>query len=144
MGVSFHFEKTVELKKRKKLKLFIEDLFLTEKTEMKEVSIIFCSDQYILKINQEFLSHDYYTDIITFDLTENSNLSKIGEIYIGVDTVLSNTLLLKVDFNEELHRVIFHGMLHLCGYSDISKKDVTAMRNREDYYLSKWLSLSKN
>ena len=98
-----------------------------------ELNYIFCSDTYILQINNDFLQHDYYTDIITFDLSENE--ATIGELYIGIETVKSNSILHGVPFNEEMLRVLFHGALHLCGYGDKRKSEITIMRQKEEYYL---------
>lgn len=100
------------------------------------VNYIFCTDKALLKINQDFLKHDYYTDIITFDLSEGDEV--VAEIYISIDRVKDNARKLGVSFQRELHRVIFHGALHLCGYKDKSPKDSTMMRNREDFYLKKY------
>lgn len=126
-----------ELKNRRKLKAFIEQLAGKEKMEVSQLSFIFCSDDYLLKINQDFLQHDYYTDIITFDLS-NSPGEIEGEIYISIDRVRDNAQLLKVDAADELHRVIFHGVLHLCGYKDKLKPDKVLMRKKEDYYLKRY------
>jgi probable rRNA maturation factor len=105
------------------------------------LSIIFCSDNYLLAINQNALAHDYYTDIITFDLSESSK-EIIGEIYISVDRVLDNAIQLNFTYKQEVHRVLFHGALHLCGYGDKSKKQILEMRSKEDYYLNKYFSKS--
>ncbi|MFM9910999.1 MAG: rRNA maturation RNase YbeY, partial [Chitinophagaceae bacterium] len=87
-----------------------------------------------LSINQQFLNHDFYTDIITFNLSESVNLK--GEIYISLERVLENSFQYKTSRKEELHRVIFHGALHLCGYNDKSKADKLLMRRKEDAYLN--------
>ncbi len=85
-------------------------------------------------MNNKFLHHNYFTDILTFDLSEDKNIL-IGDIYISVDRVRDNAQHLNVSFNQELRRVIFHGALHLCGYKDKEKKDIVLMRKKEDYYL---------
>jgi probable rRNA maturation factor len=140
MIVSFFFpEKKITLKERAKLKSFIGELFRNESFSLGELTYVFCSDEYLLNLNQQFLKHDYYTDIITFDLSE-SNQRKDGEIYISIDRVKDNAQKLKSTFNNELHRVIFHGALHLCGYKDKSKKDIKKMRTAEDRYLSLYFS----
>jgi rRNA maturation RNase YbeY len=126
-----------ELKNRRKLKSFIELLVLKEKKSLSQLQFIFCSDDYLLRINQEFLQHDYYTDIITFDLS--ASVGKIeGEIYISIDRVRDNARFLAVDIADELHRVIFHGVLHLCGYKDKLKTDKALMRKKEDYCLKRY------
>jgi rRNA maturation RNase YbeY len=97
---------------------------------------VFCSDRELLKINRTFLKHDFYTDIITFDLSESKTIQ--GEIYISVDRVRDNARKLETTFNSELHRVIFHGALHLCGYKDKDKQSRLKMRVREEYYLNQY------
>lgn len=99
-----------------------------------DIAVIFCSDDYILQINQQYLSHDYYTDIITFDYSEGDKLS--GDLFISVDTVKANAEEYGTDFNDELNRVVVHGILHLIGYDDHNDKDIAVMRKKEDYYLS--------
>lgn len=98
------------------------------------ITYVFCSDEHLLNMNKQFLEHDYYTDIITFPLFENEKEIE-AEIYISVDRVKDNAIKLKTDFQEELHRVIFHGVLHLMGYKDKSKADKETMRGMEN----KWI-----
>lgn len=98
-----------------------------------EVNLIFCSDNYILDINQRFLQHDYFTDIITFDYCEGNVLS--GDLFISVDSVRENSLEYGTEFEDELNRVIVHGVLHLVGYDDHTEEDVKEMRSKENYYL---------
>ncbi|WP_233145478.1 rRNA maturation RNase YbeY [Labilibacter marinus] len=95
-----------------------------------EVSFIFCSDDYILNINKEYLNHDYYTDIITFDYCENNRIK--GDIFISIDTVLSNSKKYNVSFLNELYRVIIHGILHLLGFKDKTEEDNAKMHQLED------------
>ena len=99
-----------------------------------QISIIFCSDNYILDINMKYLQHDYFTDIITFDYCKGDKLS--GDLFISIDSVRENARLYDVDFQEELYRVIVHGLLHLIGYDDHTKAQKAQMRAKEDYYLS--------
>jgi probable rRNA maturation factor len=103
-----------------------------------EVSVIFCSDDYLLKMNQEHLDHDYYTDIITFDYTENKVVS--GDLFISKDRVFENAIYHKVAFASELNRVVVHGVLHLIGFKDKSEVDARLMRAKEDLYLQKIVS----
>ena len=98
-----------------------------------DINIIFCSDPYILNINLQYLGHDYFTDIITFDYCEGKKIS--GDLFISVDSVRENAAFYKTDFNEELHRVIVHGILHLIGYEDHAEDDIKVMRSKENYYL---------
>ena len=99
-----------------------------------DINIIFCSDPYILNINLQYLSHDYYTDIITFDYSEKPMIS--GDLFISVDSVRENAEFYGTGFQEELHRVIVHGILHLIGYDDHTEDDITVMRSKENYYLA--------
>ncbi len=99
-----------------------------------DISIIFCSDNYILDVNVRFLNHDYFTDVITFDYCEGNKLS--GDLFISVDSVRENAVEFGTEFDEELHRVIVHGLLHLVGYDDHTPEEQKVMRAKEDYYLS--------
>lgn len=101
------------------------------------INYIFCTDKALLEINRQFLSHDFYTDIITFDLSDAHEIQ--AEIYISVDRVKDNATQLGVSFKSEMHRVVFHGVLHLCGYKDKSKQEKEEMRRMENLYLSKYL-----
>ncbi len=121
---------------RTKLKSFIKNIFKKEGKILGELSYVFCSDEYLLNINRQFLNHDYYTDIITFDISETMEEVK-GEIYISIERVKDNAKQLNQTTQKELLRVIFHGALHLCGYKDKTKSQKTQMRLKEDYYLQK-------
>ncbi len=122
-----------------KLKLFIESIFNSEGIKLKSLNYVFCSDKFLLNINQTFLQHDDYTDIITFDFSEKKGIPPIeGEIYISTQRVKENAGLFKTSIKHEMLRVIFHGALHLCGYKDKNKKELQLMRSKEDYYLSKF------
>ena len=105
---------------------------------LEEVNLIFCSDEYLLKMNVEYLQHDYYTDIISFDYCEDDRI--LGDLFISKDRVLDNAEQNSVTFVAELQRVIVHGVLHLCGYKDKSEDEQKLMRIKEDYYLSKIVS----
>ena len=110
------------------------DLFMSEKKVLGSLTFIFCSDSFLLKINQDYLSHNDLTDIITFDLSDSP--SKIdGEIYISIDRVKDNSSRYMVPFNQELWRVVFHGCLHLCGFKDKKPQEVKTMRQKELKYL---------
>ncbi|MCQ2148830.1 MAG: rRNA maturation RNase YbeY [Bacteroidales bacterium] len=99
-----------------------------------DVSVVFCSDNYILDVNMKYLQHDYFTDIITFDYCEGDKLN--GDLIISIDTVRENAVTYGVSFDEELHRVIVHGLLHLIGYDDSTEEQRKEMRSKENYYLS--------
>lgn len=142
MPIQFYFtDITVSLTERKRLKLFIKSIFNKKERQLNSLTIIFCSDEYLLDINKQFLQHDYYTDIITFNLSENVSIIE-GEIYISVDRVRDNALTNKVTIKQELHRVIFHGVLHLCGYKDKSAQAKKIMTAQEDNSLEKYFSLN--
>lgn len=106
-----------------------------ESKSLEEVNLIFCSDEYLLKMNNDFLQHDYYTDIITFDYCEDNLI--MGDLFISKDRVEDNAHKNSVSFTNELHRVCVHGVLHLCGFKDKSEIESKIMRDKEDYYLSK-------
>src|SRR5882672_2030060 len=117
-SIRFHFlEGGFTLTDRSSLKIFIQALFKREKKKLADLNYIFCSDDYLLGINKQYLKHDFYTDIITFGLSEPEEPIS-GEIYISIDRVRDNSLQFKTSLKKELHRVIFHGALHLCGYRD--------------------------
>ncbi len=99
-----------------------------------EIALIFCTDDYLLEINQQHLGHDYYTDIVTFDYCWDNHVS--GDLFISLDRVRDNAEQFKTDFMNELHRVIIHGVLHLCGYKDKSEEEESLMRSKENSALS--------
>ena len=139
--IQFYFlNRKPVLKERKRLRLFIENLFFQENKRLGNLSYIFCSDKHLLGMNNDFLKHDFYTDVITFDLSSNKSETK-GEVYISIDRIKENSKLVGVSFNEELHRVIFHGALHLCGYNDKKRTETLKMRAREERYLKMYFHL---
>ena len=140
--INFHFLEPISFTQRTLVKEVIRDLFKKERTKLEQLRYIFCSDEYLLQINKEHLNHNYYTDIITFDLSETPNATS-GEIYISVDRVRDNAQNYEVSFKHELLRVIFHGALHLCGYKDKSTKEEQLMRKAEDKYLKYYFSKVK-
>lgn len=121
---------------RSLLKQMVLELFRRENKKIHELHIVFCDDDFLLSINQEFLQHNDLTDIITFELSD-TNVTD-GEIYISVPRVVENAVLNRVHRTEELQRVLFHGCLHLCGYKDKLKKDIKAMRVKEAEYLKRY------
>lgn len=134
--ISFNNHKTLFLLKDKLLlKTFLSSIFAQEKVLFKSVSYILCNDDFLLKLNKEYLSHDTFTDILTFSLAETS-LPIISEIYISIDRVRENAETLGISFEEELRRVMIHGILHLCGYKDKTPAQKKIMRAKEDFYLS--------
>jgi probable rRNA maturation factor len=137
MIINFFFpeSKVPALKERTRLKAFIHKQFQKEGFKLGSLTYVFCSDEYLLNLNQQHLQHDYYTDILTFDL---SSIKKVvdGEVYISIDRVRDNAENHDKAFSNELHRVIFHGALHLCGYKDKTKAQEKEMREKEDQYLA--------
>ena len=131
----FYTQQTSVLTQKKRLKSFLLEKSILHGRPISGLKIIFCSDDYLLKINQDFLSHDYYTDIITFDLGSKGSEFIEGEIYISLDRVKDNAILHGVSYKKELHRVIFHGVLHLLGFKDKKKADQLVMRAMEDEFL---------
>ena len=136
MEINLFFQNAISLKERGKLKSFIIFLMKIEGYKPKDISIIFCSDEYLLEINKQHLNHNYFTDIITFDLTPKNENKITAELYISTDRVKFNAKDYNTTISNELHRVIFHGILHLCGYKDKSKKDIALMRTKELQYLN--------
>ncbi|MGC4021990.1 MAG: rRNA maturation RNase YbeY [Cyclobacteriaceae bacterium] len=137
MAIHFFSEDVdFKLKSPLKFKKWIESVTKKEKRRVGDITYIFCSDTYLLGLNQQFLKHNTLTDIITFDFSKDRMVS--GEIYISVDRVQENADKFEVDSQEELSRVMIHGVLHLCGYKDKSKPDKILMREKEDAYLSLW------
>lgn len=141
MDINFHFQKNASIKEVKKLKAYIRSIFTSEKGSLNQLDFIFCSDEYLLDINKQFLQHDYYTDIITFDNSEKGDPSITSEIYISVDRVTENAERFCTGFQNELHRIMFHGVLHLLGYGDKTSKQKNLMTLKEDYYLKGFIEI---
>jgi rRNA maturation RNase YbeY len=136
--IQFFFQTNIRLAEKTKLKNFLSIVFKKEGKQLEALNYVFCSDKYLLKINQSFLKHDFYTDIITFELSEKSKLIE-GEIYISTDRVKENAKRLQINPKLELLRVIFHGALHLCGYSDKTRIQKDEIRKKENEYLLRYL-----
>ncbi|MGG1920378.1 rRNA maturation RNase YbeY [Chryseobacterium sp. NRRL B-14798] len=120
-------------------KKWLEDLILSEGKKLGEINYIFCDDEYLLKINQDYLQHDYYTDIITFDYVKGKTIS--AEIFVSLQRIYDNASTLSRDYEEELRRVLAHGILHLAGYKDKTEEEEKEMRRMEDLYLDKYRDL---
>ena len=132
--ISYYFEDTDFVFRERNLNgRWLRMVAESEVRRLGNVSIIFCSDNYILDVNQGYLGHDYFTDIITFDYCEGDRLS--GDLFISVDSVRENALEYGTEFKDELNRVIVHGILHLIGYDDHTEDEVKTMREKENYYL---------
>ena len=139
MPIHFNFPEKIRLDERTNLKRFILTIFKKEGKKAGLINYVFCSDDYILEINRSHLGHDYYTDIITFDLSEPESTIIDAEIYISVDTVRDNAQRFNNTIRQELHRVVFHGVLHLCGYGDKTPSEKLIMTAKEDQYLDLYL-----
>jgi len=136
--INFHFQKQTTLQNRADIRKFISSRLSEHKRSGCEINYIFCSDDDLLVINQQHLNHDYYTDIITFDLSENRSPHLVSDIYISVDRVKDNAKTTGNSFSSELLRVMFHGILHLVGYKDKSAKEQEQMKVMEDDWLQKF------
>jgi len=135
--ISFHVEENVEHPFLQNENSYVQWLTYVAKSEQKIISqltYIFCSDDYLLDINIKYLGHDYYTDIITFPYKEGDEIE--SDLYISLDRVKENADEYNVSFDNELKRVMVHGLLHLMGYADKSEEEITQMRQKEDYYIS--------
>ena len=120
--------------KKRETNIWIKEVAHLHQKQVDEIAYIFCSDEKILEINSQYLQHEYYTDIITFDYSEGDSIS--GDLFISLDTVKSNSEKFNTDYMEELHRVIIHGVLHLCGFKDKSPKEEKEMREKENEALN--------
>lgn len=140
MAVRF-FEQGVKarLNEKRRLSTFLQQLIRRQKPQVKNIDLtyVFCDDDYLLEINMDYLNHATFTDIITFDLSETPEKLQ-GEIYISTERVAENAAKYKVTYEKELHRVIFHGALHLCGFKDKKKADKERMRQEEDLCLQRY------
>lgn len=135
--IEFFSETDFNLEDEESVKDWISKTIISEDFKVGDLAFIFCDDEYLHRINLQFLHHDTLTDIITFDYNLGKEVH--GEIYISIERILENATEFKVSFNEELHRVIIHGVLHLCGYKDKSEADVKQMRSKENVYLQSFL-----
>ncbi len=136
-AISFFEEDiTYKLKHKTALRQWITQTIDAEGFKLKELSYIFCSDSYLLQINRQYLNHDTYTDIITFDNSETDNLIT-GDIFISIERIRENAIKFNIPETDELHRVIIHGVLHLLGYKDKTPVTKQKMTQKEDFYLNK-------
>jgi probable rRNA maturation factor len=137
-AVKFHaIDVNPALNQKKRLKQFIKHIFSSEGKKLDTIDIIFCNDAHLLSMNQQYLQHDYFTDILTFDLSKDSS-AIAGEIYISIDRIKENATTHNTTYLNELRRVIFHGVLHLCGYLDKTKTERLFMTEKENYYLEQF------
>ncbi len=135
--IQFFFENIEEFLLPNRVEEWIEQLISTEEKKTGNINYIFCDDEYLLKVNQDFLNHDYYTDVITFDYVKGKTIS--GDIFISITRIKENAITLSDnDFERELIRVLAHGVLHLCGYKDKSEGDQKIMRAKENFYIDQF------
>lgn len=132
--INFNYESEFKLENEEAIENWLSAVILSEGKKEGEINYIFCDDEYLHKINLEYLNHDDLTDIISFDYTMGNEIS--GDIFISVERVQDNAVDFKVAFEEELRRVIVHGVLHYCGYKDKGEKDEQLMRSKENEKLS--------
>jgi len=133
-NINFYIEQIESFRvNRKHIREMIHKLIENEGKKSGGISIIFCSDEFLLDINKQHLNHNYFTDIITFDYVKDDTIS--GDLFISTDRVKSNSKEYKVSFNQELHRVIFHGILHLVGFKDKTNEEFETMKTKENKYL---------
>ena len=142
MTITFNkADKNTTLKNKVALKAFIEKQIKREGLTIESLNYVFCSDKYLLGMNKQFLNHDYYTDIISFDLSEIPG-QLVAEVYISVDRVKENAKTLNNPYSNELLRVIFHGALHFCGYKDKKPADAKLMRSMEEKWIKAYMKLT--
>jgi probable rRNA maturation factor len=122
--------------------LSLSELVSCENKVLGDITVVFCTDDYLLQVNRQYLNHDYYTDIITFDYSEVNVIS--GDLFISYDRVKENAMAFSVNSKKELERVIYHGVLHLCGFKDKTAGDELLMREKEDFYLNRFVSRETN
>lgn len=128
--ISFNYETNFQLDNETQFSDWISKVILSESKKEGDINYVFCDDEYILEINKQYLDHDYYTDIISFDYSVGNELN--GDIFVSIERVKENATDFNATFDEELKRVIIHGILHYCGYKDKSEEDEALMRSKED------------
>jgi len=131
--INYFFEEIEDIEIEPRTSAWLNELISLEGKKTGKINYIFCSDDGLLKVNQDYLQHDYYTDIITFDYVKGKNIS--ADIFVSLPRIFDNAEKLAKNFNQEFHRVLAHGILHLCGYKDKSEEEIKIMRQKEDFYL---------
>lgn len=126
-----------KLKNRRQFKIFLSEIFRKERKLVSRIDIIFCTDEYLLNLNKQFLNHNYFTDTLSFQLSPPEE-PITGDIYISVDTVIFNSAILGTSYDNELYRVVIHSCLHLCGYLDKPKSKSLVMAGKQEGYLEDW------
>ena len=132
--IRFHFTNSFTLKNKRKLKNWLKNTIVNEKKKVGDINYIFCSKELLKKINSDYLSKNYETDVISFDFSVDKKIS--GDIYISSGTVKKNSIIFNVSFNNELKRVMVHGLLHLLNYNDKNEQELKIMREKENFYIN--------
>lgn len=133
--INYFFEEIPPIVVDDQISVWLENIILEEGKKLGKIQYIFCDDEYLLQVNKEHLHHDYYTDIITFDYVKGKKIS--GDIFVSLQRIEDNAASLSTNKDEELRRVLAHGVLHLCGYKDKSDSEQLLMTEKENFYLSK-------
>ena len=132
--INYFFENIEEKEIQPKISEWLENLIISEEKKPGTINYIFCDDEHLLQVNRDFLQHDYYTDIITFDYVKGKTIS--GDIFVSLPRISDNASTLSKNPEEEFRRVLAHGILHLCGYKDKTEYEQREMRSKEDFYLN--------
>jgi probable rRNA maturation factor len=132
--INYFFENINSIDISGKISPWLSNLVSAENKKLGEITYIFADDDYILKVNQDYLKHDFYTDVITFDYVKGKIIS--GDIFVSLPRISDNAKMLNKEFEKEFLRVLAHGILHLCGYKDKSEEEISVMRNKEDHYIN--------
>lgn len=132
--IRFHFTNSFILKNKRKIKNWLKETIVNEKKKVGDINYIFCTKEYLKKMNNDYLSKNYETDVISFDFSKDNKIS--GDIYISSETVKKNSIIFNVGFNNELRRVMVHGLLHLLNYNDKTKQEIKIMREKENFYIN--------
>lgn len=139
-NVFFDYQASTRMpEQKKKLKKFIINMFDREGVDLDRMRFIFCTDEFLHEINKRHLNHDYYTDVITFNYADNGK-PVVSESYISIDRVKENAKTFNITFKQEIHRVVFHSVLHLCGYNDKTQRERNIMKELENQYLQLYFS----
>ncbi|WP_018675217.1 rRNA maturation RNase YbeY [Riemerella columbina] len=138
--IQFFFESIEPTPIDQAIEHWLKQVIVNEHKKVGDINYILCDDGYLLKINQDYLQHDYYTDIITFDYVKGSTIN--GDIFVSLSRISDNASTLSKSYDEEFRRVLVHGVLHLCGYKDKTEQEASEMRNKEDEYLNLWNTLN--
>lgn len=134
--INYYFENIEAIEIEESIILWLENLLSFENKKLGKINYIFCSDEYLLSINKSYLQHDYYTDIITFNYVKSNTIS--ADIFVSLPRISENATSYAKNFDDELRRVLAHGLLHLCGYNDKTEEEQKEMRKKEDFYLNRY------